>query len=268
MTASPSESKPAAARNPVERIVVWGLIGILGILAILEGSTRFAYTNSLSRLRARLQDDDTADAVPLTLAEAEKMISGSPKKTVGERVVSYRFQGLLKEFGTIHLPHDADQVVLGLETADAPEPQEREVVRTVGEDGYALQEESSDSSSSSGPPAGSGGAGSGGPGGGRTFDPMQFDANGDGKLSIDEVPERMKENFAEIDLNGDGFLDAEELAARRNARGGPGGAGAGERPRPQRPSEDESVDKPADEKPAEGKPAAETTSPAEPASDE
>ena len=39
----------------------------------------------------------------------------------------------------------------------------------------------------------------------------QADANGDGKLSKDEAPERMKENFDRIDANSDGQLDQEEL---------------------------------------------------------
>ena len=38
-----------------------------------------------------------------------------------------------------------------------------------------------------------------------------IDANGDGKLSKDEAPERMKENFDRIDSNNDGQLDQEEL---------------------------------------------------------
>jgi collagen type III alpha len=39
----------------------------------------------------------------------------------------------------------------------------------------------------------------------------QNDKNGDGKLSKDEAPERMREHFDQIDKNGDGSLDAEEL---------------------------------------------------------
>jgi Ca2+-binding EF-hand superfamily protein len=39
----------------------------------------------------------------------------------------------------------------------------------------------------------------------------QADANGDGKLSQDEAPERLKEQFARIDANQDGLLDEQEL---------------------------------------------------------
>ena len=39
----------------------------------------------------------------------------------------------------------------------------------------------------------------------------QADANGDGKLSKDEAPDRMRENFDRLDTNSDGFLDDAEL---------------------------------------------------------
>ncbi|MCB9844700.1 MAG: hypothetical protein H6811_01760 [Phycisphaeraceae bacterium] len=56
---------------------------------------------------------------------------------------------------------------------------------------------------------------------------MENDANGDGKLSRDEVPERFGAFFERVDGNSDGFLDREELetfAASRPGRG-PGGPG-------------------------------------------
>ncbi|HEX3658855.1 MAG TPA: EF-hand domain-containing protein [Pirellulales bacterium] len=51
----------------------------------------------------------------------------------------------------------------------------------------------------------------------------QMDKNNDGKLSKDEVGERMRENFDRLDANSDGYIDAEELG--RMLRGGrrPGG---------------------------------------------
>ena len=37
------------------------------------------------------------------------------------------------------------------------------------------------------------------------------DVNGDGRISRDEVPERMGRLFGRLDANGDGFIDEDEL---------------------------------------------------------
>ncbi len=92
------------------------------------------------------------------------------------------------------------------------------------------------------------GAGDRGPGfGGGDFIAriMENDKNKDGKLSKDELPERMQGMFERLDGNGDGFVDKAELdsMAQRSQRGGqPGGdqpgrrGPGGDRPgQPQRP---------------------------------
>lgn len=62
------------------------------------------------------------------------------------------------------------------------------------------------------------------------FDPVAMftrsDKNGDGKLSEDELSERMRPRFAEIDKNGDKFIDQAEFAAAPRG-GGPGGGPPG-----------------------------------------
>lgn len=74
-----------------------------------------------------------------------------------------------------------------------------------------------------GAPGGPGG-GRGGPGGGgQNVDEivarlLQFDRNGDGKLSKDELPERMAAMMERGDTNKDGFLSREELTELAKAQ--------------------------------------------------
>ena len=51
----------------------------------------------------------------------------------------------------------------------------------------------------------------------------QMDADGDGKLSGDEIPERLSDRIAEVDTDGDGAVSLEELQAVSPGRGGGGG---------------------------------------------
>ena len=81
---------------------------------------------------------------------------------------------------------------------------------------------------------GPGGPGPGGPGGFLTR-LLEYDLDGDDRVSRDELPERMQQRFEFMDANQDGFLDdsdMEEMMNRfRNGRGrggrGPGGRGFG-----------------------------------------
>jgi len=65
--------------------------------------------------------------------------------------------------------------------------------------------------------------GRGGPGGGFLSRLLEFDLDGDGRLTMDEAPEAIQARFERMDQNGDGFLDAEDQPAER----GPGGLGGG-----------------------------------------
>lgn len=83
---------------------------------------------------------------------------------------------------------------------------------------------------------GPGGFGGGGFGGGQGDGPaeqmlarlMEMDNDKDGKLSKDELPERLQSMMARGDKNEDGFLDkAEIMASARERSGGQGGQGGG-----------------------------------------
>lgn len=87
----------------------------------------------------------------------------------------------------------------------------------------------------------------------------QLDKNGDGGVTKEEAPERMRENFDTIDANKDGKItqdEAREAMERRFGGRGPGGPGGrpgrpeGER-RPARPEGEES--KPEGDKPSDSK---------------
>ena len=72
-----------------------------------------------------------------------------------------------------------------------------------------------------------GSSGGRGPGGG-SRNLMQFDKNGDGKVTKDEVPESMQGIFERLDSNGDGAIDRQEIEAMRGRFGSGGGGGRAE----------------------------------------
>ncbi|MGP0067418.1 MAG: DUF3500 domain-containing protein [Isosphaeraceae bacterium] len=76
-----------------------------------------------------------------------------------------------------------------------------------------------------GGPQGPGGGPGGPPPGGGLFE--ESDTNKDGKLSKDEAPAFLRDQFAEVDTNKDGFISREEDLAflRQRGPGGPGGRG-------------------------------------------
>jgi hypothetical protein len=240
-SANPHSPPAGKARNPVERVFVWGLIAALLAVSGWEAFARFGYTNSLNSLQAAMAGDE--DGQTLMLDQVPTHLSGSPVRELNEanRVVTYHWSGLLKDYGSIHIPYSSDNEVLGLLTADAPE--EEPAAFASSDDAGAfdeLQDAAPDEMSDN---AGPGGGDEGG-GGRRGFDPMQFDSDGDGKLSLEEAPDRMKERFAGIDSNGDGFVDPDEWDARPRARQSEGSDGPD---RPLRPVDDTAADPSGDE---------------------
>ncbi|MGI9012742.1 MAG: hypothetical protein ACR2GY_00665 [Phycisphaerales bacterium] len=76
---------------------------------------------------------------------------------------------------------------------------------------------------------GRGGAGraGGGPGGAGGDMIERLDANGDGKIQKDEMPERMQQMFDRLDTNSDGVITKDEIDAIGGGAGGAGGRRGG-----------------------------------------
>lgn len=70
---------------------------------------------------------------------------------------------------------------------------------------------------------------------GRSFNLMQYDKDGDGKVSKEEAPAQMQAFFGRIDTNGDGFIDKSEVSAAAARRRQGGGMKKGGRPGGGRP---------------------------------
>lgn len=218
--------EPRPARKPRHKAELWAVRGGIVLLVILAGvqaHARFGYEMSLKSMQARLAGEEES-GVPLLVADLPGLVVGFPSRADIEerhwRMVVYKWRGLTQSY-EIRMPYDSSEkapAVLSLETADAPPPPEREVVE-------APQEASAPSPGGmgSGMGAGMGPGMGGGMRGGPRPDLMASDADGDGRISKTEAPERVAASFEEWDTNGDTFIDKDEIAARRARRSAGGG---------------------------------------------
>ncbi|MCE9607205.1 MAG: TolC family protein [Planctomycetia bacterium] len=175
------------------------------VQCIVEQAGKFYCWKSLGATSEKTEvklgpGDDRKVEVVSGLSEGDVVLQNPPEKSGGE----FSSAGGTRQFG------------------DGP--------RGTGASGRDAKGPGSDSpGASGGPSTGAGPAGTRGAGGGRGVDIMSMDKNGDGKVSLDEAPEQMKNFFGRIDTDGDGFITAAESAAakaRRAANGG-GAPGAG-----------------------------------------
>ncbi|NOX56100.1 MAG: EF-hand domain-containing protein [Planctomycetes bacterium] len=214
---------PAKKRSPVERAIVWGVIVVLAIVAVIEWRARRSFSQAVEGIRAALRaSDESLDDV--TLEEAEAMIHGAKLEPAPKQgpydVRLYRWKGLLRTY-TLRLQVAQDEVpiVLAMDTLSDPtapigpayDPYYRPE-RVVGVDEVPPEEMGAEGDIEE--------AEAGGPGGGgrrrRSFEDL--DANGDGKLTPDELPERMRQFFERMDANKDGGIDKAEFEAARQRR--------------------------------------------------
>jgi len=243
----------------VEQWLVRGGILLLLLGVGIQAHARFGYEQSLRKLQSRLATDEE-DSGGLMVSDVPGYIVGWPRRSVETdrhwQQVTYSWRGLTDSY-QISMSYDGSEAapyVLDLMTADPPELDEIEhEVRSPEEQAASAAAATAMHGGGGGGP-GSGGPGAGGPGGGGPRpDLMASDADGDGKVSREEAPERMAQFFDRMDANSDGFIDAEEVAEarrRREANGGGGPRGPGgprERPAAEEPASNApATDAPAD----------------------
>ena len=151
-TKASSPPSPKKKRSPIERVIVWGLIGILFAVALWEGFARFGYQLTLDRWQDAIAAAESGDGDgALKLAEAEDMVIGFPSRSEQDaeearKTVTFQWNSLFKRDYRIALTYGGDPPdVLGLETADAPD---EEVAEPVVDPEYV----ETDSPPPSGPP--------------------------------------------------------------------------------------------------------------------
>lgn len=129
---SDSVDNPAAENEPqkktrstLERCVVWGLIGGLGVVCLIEARAQFGYAQSLDTLQQAIADADPQ----LTLAEARKCMSFAPSESGpvpdGDRDgFKYEWFSVFKSGQfvlSVKASRDAEPLVVGFSTPGAPE---------------------------------------------------------------------------------------------------------------------------------------------------
>lgn len=203
---------------------MWGLILGLLVVTAIEGRARLAYAQSFSRVQNALAESERAELATFKIDQVPALLSGQPQESHEQRdwdrVAHYRWNGLFKQYG-MHVSYGSKTQIVTEVTTDDPPASQTPVPVPAGGPGFGT--------GSAAPAQDTSPAGGEGPARPR-FDPLQADADGDGKLSRAEAPGRMADNFDAIDTNQDGFLDAAEIEARPRPQfggrpGGPDGGG-------------------------------------------
>ncbi len=222
--AVPTTSKPP--RNPVERMIVWGGIGLLLVIVMLEFRAQHGYAQTLDALNASAANEEHET----TLNEAMQVFTLSP--AVSDPVpfgpydhVHCSWFSLFKSGQykiTLVCSRDKEPVLLAFTTPSPPPEPEPEVAA----------QPSGTMTPMGGPGMGMGMSGGPGMGGGaRRPNPVReaIDADADGSLSADEIA-ASSTALAKLDKDTDGSLSSEELAPPPAAAAAPGGTGAPAQP--------------------------------------
>ena len=232
----PSDKPP---RNPVERVIVWGLIGVLLVVMGIEARAQRGYAMSLDAFQTAFSD---AEEVQVSLAEARNLMALGPTEVKAPKEHGsyhyydyYRFSwpSLFKGGDyeiTLKVTANEELNVISFSTPAAPEP------AWMNESIPATVDASSALGGGGYSPGGGFPGGGAGRSGGRGFQPppnplvTKLDIDGDGELSADEI-EGSPAVLQSLDANGDGELTSEEFdpegLGRRGGGFEQGGFGAG-----------------------------------------
>ncbi len=183
-------------RNPVERVLVWGLIGGLLVVAGVEARAQRGYTMSLDAFQTAFAD---SEEVQISLGDARKLMALGPAEVKAPDEHGpfhyydyYRFSwfSLFKPGDyeiTLQVTGNDEMNVISFSTPAAPLPEWMEESTPSPEEAAT----SDPGAMGGGFPAGGGFGGNGS--GGRGFQPppnlliTKLDINGDDELSAEEI---------------------------------------------------------------------------------
>ena len=254
--ATVNEPTDKPSRNPVERVIVWGLIGLLLVVVAIEARAQRGYAMSLDAVQSAFADNEE---VQLQLADARKLMTLSQaevKDADSSGIMDYyRFSWLsLFKSGeyeiTLRVSKDNSEEVISFATPAAPDLALAMTDPAPSEDEMSEMEDYS----GEGYPGGGEFPGGGNSFGGGRYQPppnplvTHLDSDGDNELSAEEI-EGSPAVLLALDANGDGELTREEFDPEGFGRGGGfgsggfGSGGAGENEsdsgRPRRPEIEE-----------------------------
>ena len=224
-------------RSPIERVIVWGGIGLLLVVALIEARALRGYGTSLSAVQAALANDEE---VQITLDDARELMAFGPSESIRESNSAFLKHHQFSWFSlfksgqyelTLDITADEEALVLGFSTPEAAD----QVVKPVSEKSPATESAAGDFGNQGSSFQGL--TGGGFPGGGFSDgggfqprpDPLlaQLDSDTDGELSAEEIAAAGDALLA-LDENGDGELSEEEfdpVGLRRRLEQSPFGSG-------------------------------------------
>ena len=118
------ESTEKSQRNPLERILVWGLI-VVGVVVIgAEARARLAFSRSWANIEGEIAKAEEQDLSDFRIDAVPALIEGSPSHTEEtnglKRIDHYEWKGLVKTYGFRVTSGIRTNIVTGIVEATAP----------------------------------------------------------------------------------------------------------------------------------------------------